>query len=459
MPDLRAGYKAVPAPFRATRLPYRADIDGLRAIAVLSVVAFHAFPSWLPGGFIGVDIFFVISGFLISSIILEGVAQGTFTFLDFYGRRIKRLFPALALMLAATYAFGWFVLLPEEFQNLGRHIAGGAAFVSNFVLWNESGYFDKAAEAKPLLHLWSLGIEEQFYLVWPLLIWLASKRNHLLGITLAIALASFAFNIFGLYYPGIGHDAIATFYSPHTRFWELMVGAVLAFRPTWLDAGRLARPLGKDARLLRHGPSLLGALLIVLGLATITKGAYFPGWWALLPTAGAALIISAGPQAWLNRAILSRPILVWLGLISFPLYLWHWPLLVLGPFAAPDLSANAVRLAAILLAIMLAWMTYSLAEMPTRRSGHGATKAIALAATMVTIGFVGYHAYDRKGMPGRFPQIAFLQIENNDYTQWRKGCYVGGSDNHDAFLSCDDTVVPTKKTILLWGDSHAAHLY
>ena len=142
---------------------YRPDIDGLRAIAVLAVVAFHAFPNWIKGGFIGVDVFFVISGYLISTIIFENLDKGTFRFSQFYARRIKRIFPALLLVLIACFAFGWLALLADEYKQLGKHIAAGAGFISNFILWNESGYFDNSAESKPLLHLWSLGIEERGY--------------------------------------------------------------------------------------------------------------------------------------------------------------------------------------------------------------------------------------------------------------------------------------------------------
>jgi peptidoglycan/LPS O-acetylase OafA/YrhL len=149
---------------------YRPDIDGLRAIAVLSVVAFHAFPEWITGGFIGVDIFFVISGYLISTILFENLEKGCFSFVDFYSRRIRRIFPALLLVLTSCYLAGWFTLLADEYMQLGKHMAGGASFLSNFFLWNESGYFDNIADTKPLLHLWSLGIEEQFYIFWPLMV-------------------------------------------------------------------------------------------------------------------------------------------------------------------------------------------------------------------------------------------------------------------------------------------------
>jgi peptidoglycan/LPS O-acetylase OafA/YrhL len=204
---------------------YRSDIDGLRAIAVLSVVGFHAFPSHIKGGFVGVDIFFVISGFLISTIIYGSLERGSFSFVEFYSRRIKRIFPALLLVLFTVLAAGWILLLPDEYKQLGKHVAGGAGFIANFVLWNESGYFDNAAETKPLLHLWSLGIEEQYYIVWPLFLWVIWKtRLNLLFLTIVATLASFAFNV-----SQISSDPVGTFYSPLTRFWELFVGSVLAW--------------------------------------------------------------------------------------------------------------------------------------------------------------------------------------------------------------------------------------
>jgi len=156
---------------------YRPDIDGLRAIAVLTVVTFHAFPNFMKGGFIGVDVFFVISGFLISGIIFQNLEKERFIFSEFYSRRIKRIFPALSIVLLTTHLVGWFILLADEYKNLGKNIAAGAAFISNFILWKEAGYFDTSAETKPLLHLWSLGIEEQFYILWPFLAWLAWKKK------------------------------------------------------------------------------------------------------------------------------------------------------------------------------------------------------------------------------------------------------------------------------------------
>ena len=175
---------------------YRAEIDGLRAFAVLSVVAFHTFPAWLKGGFIGVDVFFVISGFLITSQIFENLDKKQFSFTDFFGRRIRRIFPALILVMASSLAFGWFVLLADEYTQLGKHVASGAAFILNFILVDESGYFDNAAETKPMLHLWSLVVEEQFYIIWPLVLWFAWKRQfNFLTITLVVAAISFYLNL------------------------------------------------------------------------------------------------------------------------------------------------------------------------------------------------------------------------------------------------------------------------
>ena len=306
---------------------YRPDIDGLRAVAVLSVVGFHAFPDLVKGGFIGVDIFFVISGFLISTIIFTSLNRNAFSFLEFYGRRIRRIFPALILVLVTCFTLGWFVLFGDEYKQLGNHIAGGAGFVPNLVLWSESGYFDNAANSKPLLHLWSLGIEEQFYIIWPLLLWLAwKKRSSLIAITVTIAVASIAYNI-AIY----RHDAVADYYSPQTRFWELFAGSVLAYiklhshdfsasLKKWLDKWPVQYTKVNSAALCET-QSIFGALLVTTGILVITKKYHFPGFWAVLPVFGAVFIISAGKHAWLNRVVLSNRLLVWFGLISFPLYL------------------------------------------------------------------------------------------------------------------------------------------
>lgn len=345
------------APHNQTRLThpkYRADIDGLRAIAILSVVGFHTFPNWFKSGFIGVDIFFVISGFLISSIIFENLERDSFSYKEFYERRIRRIFPALIIVLFASLCFGWYVLLAEEYRQLGKHTAAGTAFVSNFVLWGESGYFDNAAETKPLLHLWSLAIEEQFYIFWPLLLGAVWKwKRGFLAITVAIALISFSVGICT-----VKSDAVAAFYSPLTRCWELMIGGILAYltlhKPSLVSK-------------YQNAQSVAGFILLATSLYFINRSLEFPGWWAALPTLGAFFIISAGANARLNKILLSNKIAVWFGLISYPLYLWHWPLLVWPIVTTGNLLSPSARIVLIFISIALAWITYFYVENKVRK--------------------------------------------------------------------------------------------
>jgi peptidoglycan/LPS O-acetylase OafA/YrhL len=447
---------------------YRPDIDGLRAIAVLSVVVFHAFPGWINGGFVGVDIFFVISGYLIASIIFENLDKGTFSFSEFYARRIKRIFPALLLVLFASYAFGWFALLSDEYQQLGKHIAGGAGFVSNLLFWNESGYFDNAAETKPLLHLWSLGIEEQFYILWPLVLWLAWKKSwNPLIVTISVGGLSFYLNV-----KGVKGDSVATFYSPQTRFWELLAGNVLA----WLSLhkrevlGKVApRPDGWFAstwgrrQIGLNALSFIGLLLLVFGFWRIHKNFSFPGVWPLIPVAGAVLIIFAGPMAWVNRKILSNKILVWFGLISYPLYLWHWPLLSFARIIESEVPALTIRVGAVVLATLLAWLTYRFVERPIRAGQTPRTiTLVILCLAMVSIGAIGYRTYILDGLPTR---SALIQIGENQKQLQRLT-----EDDAEGHQKCLDKYQITRfvrycnvtgkhPTIALIGDSHARAMY
>ncbi|MBB3222338.1 acyltransferase family protein [Pseudoduganella umbonata] len=347
-----------------SHMHYRPDIDGLRAVAVLSVIIFHAFPRWLGGGFAGVDIFFVISGFLISSILFASFQKGTFSFLDFYSRRARRIFPALIVVFLPVAFLGWYVLTPDEFSALGKQIAAGAGFVANISLWMEAGYFDTSAEVKPLLHLWSLGVEEQFYIIWPLLLWAASKKKwNFFIVGSVLAAASFAANIFA-----IESHASAVFYLPVTRFWELLAGAGVAYAVVVLkykDVGSLF-PAKLGAAVAANLVSLLGFLLLIVSILVLDKSRAFPGWWAVIPVLGAVLVIAAGPAAFINRFILGNRLMVGLGLISYPLYLWHWPLLVFGRILNGNMSKE-MRFGLIVAAVMLAWATYHIVEKKLRR--------------------------------------------------------------------------------------------
>jgi peptidoglycan/LPS O-acetylase OafA/YrhL len=429
-----------------TLLGYRSDIDGLRALAVLLVVSFHAFN--LPGGFVGVDIFFVISGFLISTILFENLHQGSFSFLNFYMRRIKRIFPALIIMLIASAILGWFLLLPGEYQQLGKHLGGASAFISNFVLWQESGYFDAEAKTKPLLHLWSLGIEEQFYIVWPLILWLALKaRCNLFWLITLLALVSFSLNVLGIH-----SNTIATFYSPQTRFWELACGGLLA----WFC-------FTQDFKLhLKNTMSILGALGILFCALALNKRINFPGVWALIPSLSAILIILAGEKAWFNRNILSHRFLVWVGLISFPLYLWHWPLLVFVNLSTDNKSFSHpfVKFLAVVLAFILAALTYRFIEKPIRFGRFNKLKVSLLILLISFVGLLGYQIYKQQGFNERMPPLLQLMSKaQQDKRYPLKSCFLELDQNYSEFGDCGLTREKSKKTILLWGDSHAAHLY
>jgi peptidoglycan/LPS O-acetylase OafA/YrhL len=371
---------------------YRADIDGLRAVAVLAVVGFHAFPIWFKGGFVGVDVFFVISGFLISTILMGSLEAGKFRLADFYVRRIRRIFPALFLTLLSCYLFGWWALTAEEFKQLGKHLAGGAGFVANIVLWQESGYFDTITDTKPFLHLWSLGIEEQFYIIWPILLWLAWKRKFGLGlVTVGITILSFALNIYT-----VQTDLTGAFYSPQTRFWELMFGAGFA----WINL-RGAASSGIKNRFFQNVLSVGGMVFILLAIWLTDREKSFPGWWALLPTIGALGIVAAGPEAWLNRKVISNRIFVWFGLISFPLYLWHWPLLSFGRILSGTVPSRSFRVVAVLISIALAWLTYRFVENPIRSRPSHKGQIFFLTALMAVLCGAGLHVYFHDGYPAR----------------------------------------------------------
>ena len=385
---------------------YRSEIDGLRAFAVLSVVAFHAFPSWLKGGFIGVDVFFVISGFLITSHIFENLEKGQFSFTDFWGRRIRRIFPALILVMASSLAFGWFALLADEFAQLGKHVASGAAFISNFILVDESGYFDNAAETKPMLHLWSLAVEEQFYIVWPLVLWLAWKRKfNLLTITVLVSVISFYLNL-----RFVKSHPTETFFWPVGRFWELLSGSILAWLllyksdvlsrfKLWVDKFLVriihSKEVEADGSTTSNLMLIFGLLLLAYGVIRINESLSFPSKWALIPVLGAVLIIASGSKAWLNRIFLMNPIAVWFGLISYPLYLWHWPILSFLQIVKGEMPHRDARIIAVLLSIFLAWLTYKLVESPIR-FGYLKHKvnAIFIAVMLFAVGAVGYYIKD-----------------------------------------------------------------
>lgn len=459
----------------ASHSDYRPDIDGLRAVAVGSVLLFHAFPSLLPGGFIGVDVFFVISGFLISTILFNSLEQGRFNLADFYGRRVRRIFPALILVLVFCYAFGWFVLLADEYKQLGSTIAAGAGFSANFLLWAQTGYFDNAAETKPLLHLWSLGIEEQFYVFWPLLLALVHKRSwHFLPIAITLGLLSFGVNVYL-----IDRDPAAAFYSPLARVWELMIGSILAYLS-------LHRP--HLISMHRELQAWAGIALLLTGFVLLDSKRAFPGWWALLPAWGGLLLLSAGPKAWFNRTVLNSKPMIWIGLISYPLYLWHWPLLSFARIHYGEEPPLEVRVATLIGSVVLATSTYLVIEKHVRSPEHQTLKACWLAILMCVVGFGGFHAYHSGGLQERMQaRNDFIQYFESTYPDWSyfqrinladewriecgffdgrkyfaEGHLEGGTTNSRPVPSlapkCYTRDLSMPRSVLLWGDSHAQAL-
>lgn len=356
-------------------ITYRPDIDGLRAVAVSLVVLFHGWPKWLKSGFIGVDVFFVISGFLITSIILKDLKRESFSIREFYVRRIRRIFPALLTVLVATLGFGWYVLLHHEFTQLGKHVAGAATFVSNLVLWNESGYFDNNHTTKPLLHFWSLGVEEQFYLVWPLMLAIFFRLRG--GILLVLAAALGASFLYGLY--TTFNEPAEAYFSPVTRFWELASGGVIAYLLSKKDLVIPARSLLSAA----------GAAMLVLGAILINSQSPFPGSWALLPVLGTCALIMAGPDCLINKYLLGNPLMAYVGRISYPFYLWHWPLLSFGYIIMGEKPPATTKMLLVGASLLLAVLTYHLIERPVQRQQRRGRVIQGLLATMVCFGVIG----------------------------------------------------------------------
>jgi peptidoglycan/LPS O-acetylase OafA/YrhL len=434
-------------------LTYRPDIDGLRALAVLLVILFHAFPNWAHGGFIGVDIFFVISGFLITSIILKDLNANSFGFVWFYSKRIIRIFPALILVLLSSILLGWFLLYSVEYQLLGKHIISAVGFFSNFTYLGEAGYFDSRAVEKPLLHLWSLAIEEQFYLIWPLLFWLVNRtKTHLISLILVLWLVSFAFNIYEAY-----HYPVWDYYSPQSRFWELLTGAFLA---CWMisrmsDSNILTRKHSITANAI----SIFGLICLVVGAIVTYAHSRFPGWLALLPVVGASCIIFAGPQAYINRFFLSNQVMVGLGLISYPLYLWHWVLLSFAQIWGPIFIEQKILL--LLVSLLLSCLTYFYVEKPLRAHFSVQKKALILAFCMAVILGIGCLLNQNGFEQRQVNQINAYEASAQDGADGEyleQGCGLSDLSLGNFFYGClQDKRGGVKFAII--GDSHAMSLF
>lgn len=452
---------------------YRPEIDGLRAVAILLVVGFHALPTLVPGGFIGVDVFFVISGFLITQLLLRSGPKKTTALRDFYAARVRRIFPSLVVVLLAALAAGWWILFPDEYALLGNLALSSSLFIPNFALMRGAGYFATEAATNPLLHLWSLGIEEQFYLCWPLVILLTRERPQrtklicwaLLGGSLGYSLLM------------ADSNPIRLFYSPLARSWELLVGAALALSS---NTARRAASANWAAG--------LGALLIGLSTILFSKSTSQTPLCIFMPVAGTVLMLWAGSLAPVNAKILSSRLAIALGKISYPFYLWHWVLLAYTAILSSSQTSLATRSCLVIASLLLSWGTYRFVEIPIRFAPFRNSATPFLVTAIAICGLSGSLVSRMKGFPERRAEKerTFLDFFENSsprfqylyradiFRKWRTECaffnFAPDLAGHpvenrrdskpiDAIAErCFKRDARYKHAVLLWGDSHAKSL-
>jgi len=435
---------------------YRSDIDGLRAVAVIAVLLYHLGIGTVHSGYMGVDIFYVISGYLITSLISKELAADRFSILAFYERRTRRIFPALLTVLFFCVLAVSVLFDPEQLAKFGKSLLATTFFVSNLYFWHSAqlaGYFDTSAAVQPLLHTWSLAVEEQFYLLFPLTLYMLFRwaRKWINAYLLFFCAASFAFNLWTTH-----HKPVFAFYWLAPRAWELLCGALLAMK---------AFPLIRS-RILTEILALLGMALILTAVCSRFRGLPFPGYVALLPCIGTALVIYAGESqpSLVSRALSLKPV-VFIGVISYSLYLWHWPVIVFTERSPLDLSKNSQIAFVLLFSTLAAFLSFEFIERPFRgnssRFGRRQVFALGLAASILTA-LCGTIAFKTHGLPQRYDARTLTLIDRNrdravDFngscSNWRtevrsisdiKFCKLGEQSPHK---------------ILFWGDSHVEQLY
>jgi peptidoglycan/LPS O-acetylase OafA/YrhL len=435
-------------------MKYRQDIDGLRAIAVMAVVLFHFGVSTLSGGYAGVDVFFVISGFLISSILMNDVESKQFSFTQFYEKRVRRLFPALFATILVSTLVSYVLFMPEEFREFGQSVIGATTYLSNVFFWLKSDYFEGPSELKPLLHTWSLSVEEQFYLIFPILVWLCYKISFKFFIYFVVICFITSF-ISAVYF--IDSMTSAVFFLSPFRFWELLLGTLVAI-------------LLKNKTLPNENvaPFLagIGIIMIIAPLFLLDKTSIFPGWAAVPSCLGTALIIWANNQNIILGRILSQPIMQFTGKISYSMYLWHWPVVVFYGYWIIRELVWWDTIALIIFTYLISWLSWRLFEVPFRFHKDSPFKP-KLAFTL-TAGFTGLAAlvglviWQQQGLPQRFPELQtqILAAKTERKNNVGSACFI----QQDQFFNkwdrdaCYFPLEGASKTLLLWGDSHAFHL-
>ena len=445
---------------------YRPDIDGLRAISILLVIGFHYFPELFHNGFLGVDVFFVISGYLITGIIIRDLSHDSFKIAHFYIRRVLRIFPALLIVLITSIIFGWFFLTANEYKQLTQHISGATIFVSNFLLWNEVDYFDNDAYTKPLLHLWSLAIEEQFYLIWPIV--LISIQRFSQKITFILLLSIFSASIILQIALSISNPT-AAFYFPLARSWELMAGSILAYITLNFKFENWLKQIVK----IKHSISLLGVFLLFLPILLVSNSSLFYSGLAFIPIIGVTLIIGAGPEAFLNKIILKNKLLVCIGLISYPLYLWHWVLLSMKRIIEGSIPNDETKFFMIGASFILAIATYLIIEKPIRFANNRNAIAFGPIIGMILTGCFGYYSYKNDGFKFRENESYFNAEKSGDIGDQLfykyifdskffpcKPVYLNeGAPKWNNLDRCRQSKARSSQDIAIIGDSHGEHLF
>ncbi|MEL7166401.1 MAG: acyltransferase family protein [Pseudomonadota bacterium] len=442
-------------------MKYRREIDGLRAVAVVPVILFHAGISGFSGGFVGVDVFFVISGFLITGILLSDLAADRFSLVQFYERRARRILPALFTVMLVCLPFAWAWLVPRDLMDFAQSLVAVATFSSNILFWTESGYFDSATELKPLLHTWSLAVEEQFYILFPLYLmaaWRFGWRAIWIGSALILALS------FGLADWAARAHPSAAFYLLPTRAWELLVGSLCA---VWMYQRGFP---GTSPRVAEFA-SLFGLALIVLAVVSFDGQTPFPGRHALVPTLGSALVLLFAQGTIVGSVLAIRP-LVGIGLISYSAYLWHQPLFAFTRYQSLDHPSQGLMLALSVLVFPVAWLTWHYVEAPFRRPGGFGRRAIFGGATVALVGFaaLGLVGHMQKGFDDRLvrsAQVPFGDVDHVEFHDYLNSKFSPCTPQDvfetalrwKEFLRCPQSHAEGPRTVALLGDSIAEHLF
>ena len=439
-------------------MDYRREIDGLRALAVLPVILFHAGFETFSGGFVGVDVFFVISGYLITTIILAELEQGKFSIVNFYERRARRILPALFLVMLVCIPFAWFWLLPSDMKDFSENLVAVSVFASNILFWRESGYFDTAAELKPLLHTWSLAVEEQYYVLFPLflmLFWRLGKRSILVMLGL-VFVASLAVAEWAAY-----AKPAAAFYLLPTRGWELLIGAFAAFYLSKANRKEFGKAVGEIG-------GWLGVALILYAVFAYSKATPFPGLYALVPTLGTVLVILFATQQTTVGRFVGNKAFAGVGLISYSAYLWHQPLFAFARHRSLTEPSHTVFLVLSVLALALAYLSWRYVEAPFRKRGNVSRGLIFSLGFVFTSLFIaiGYFGYVKNGFESRFERvlsgdighIEFHKYIDEKYFDCEPKVVAENSLSWEGFLRCKQSRQGTPEIVLL-GDSHAEHLF